>query len=250
MVELHIVDGDSPTLRLEQDGSSGFTPQTWDIAGNETNFFIRDVTGGSKLPFKIKPGAPNNSIFIAADGDVGIETASPAANLHVVEGAAGVPTIFRTTSNGNSLWEVHDTGSDEVFRFNWAQSIDDLNLVHLTGGPSGTVGTNNFRFSFNDGNLTIDGDVITGNCPTGCGPADFVFEPDYELMELDEFGTYVRENRHLPNIPSAEEMNEGVRLTWMQMRLLEKIEELTLYTIAQQEEISELRSVVETLRTE
>ncbi len=35
VVELHVVDGDSPTLRLEQDGSSGFTPQTWDVAGNE-----------------------------------------------------------------------------------------------------------------------------------------------------------------------------------------------------------------------
>ncbi|MFQ5526068.1 MAG: hypothetical protein ACE5GX_07365, partial [Thermoanaerobaculia bacterium] len=44
VVELHVKDGDTPTLRLEQDGSSGFTPQTWDVAGNETNFFIRDAT--------------------------------------------------------------------------------------------------------------------------------------------------------------------------------------------------------------
>ena len=43
--EIHTVDGDTPTLRLQQDGSSGFTPQTWDVAGNETSFFIRDVTG-------------------------------------------------------------------------------------------------------------------------------------------------------------------------------------------------------------
>ena len=66
VVDLHIVQGNSPTLRLEQDGSSGFTPQTWDIAGNETNFFIRDVTNGSKLPFRIKPGAPDDSIFVDA----------------------------------------------------------------------------------------------------------------------------------------------------------------------------------------
>ncbi len=50
VVELHVKDGDTPTLRLEQDGSSGFTPQTWDVAGNETNFFIRDATNGSTLP--------------------------------------------------------------------------------------------------------------------------------------------------------------------------------------------------------
>lgn len=47
VVDLHVVEGNTPTLRLEQDGSDGFTPQTWDIAGNETNFFIRDVTNGS-----------------------------------------------------------------------------------------------------------------------------------------------------------------------------------------------------------
>jgi hypothetical protein len=82
--ELHIVDGDSPTLRFDQDGSGGFTPQRWDVAGNEANFFVRDVTGGSKLPLRIRPGAPTSSIDIAADGDVGLNTASPAAALHVL----------------------------------------------------------------------------------------------------------------------------------------------------------------------
>jgi len=62
VVEMHLVDGNTPTLRLEQNGSSGFTPQTWDLAGNEANFFVRDVTNGSKLPFKIIPGAPDNSV--------------------------------------------------------------------------------------------------------------------------------------------------------------------------------------------
>ncbi len=68
IVETHVADGDSPTLRLEQNGSAGFTPQTWDIAGNETNFFIRDATNGSKLPFKIRPNAPTGSLDLTADG--------------------------------------------------------------------------------------------------------------------------------------------------------------------------------------
>lgn len=83
VVELHVVDGDTPTMRLEQNGSSGFAPQTWDVAGNETNFFIRDVTNGSKLPFKIRPGAPNNSLYINTNGDVGLGTSSPQAKLHI-----------------------------------------------------------------------------------------------------------------------------------------------------------------------
>lgn len=83
VLDLHISTGNTPGERLEQTGASGFTPQTWDIAGNEANFFVRDVTGGSLLPFRIRPGAPTSSIDIAADGEVGIGTASPEAKLHV-----------------------------------------------------------------------------------------------------------------------------------------------------------------------
>ncbi|MCA9438343.1 MAG: tail fiber domain-containing protein, partial [Candidatus Omnitrophica bacterium] len=83
IVELHLADGDTPTIRLEQDGSSGWTAQTWDVAGNETNFFIRDVNNGSKLPFRIRPGAPDNSLYIDTDGDVGIGTNAPSAKLDV-----------------------------------------------------------------------------------------------------------------------------------------------------------------------
>ena len=90
VVELHVTDGDSPTVRIEQNGANGWTPQTWDIAGNETNFFVRDVTNGSKLPFKIKPGAPDNALFVAADGDIGLGTASPSEKLHIESGNINV----------------------------------------------------------------------------------------------------------------------------------------------------------------
>lgn len=59
------------------------------MAGNEANFYIRDITGGSLLPFRIRPGAPTSSIDIAASGKVGINTATPRATLHV-EGFAFV----------------------------------------------------------------------------------------------------------------------------------------------------------------
>jgi len=64
VVELHSIDGDTPTLRLEQDGSSGFGEQIWDVAGNESGFFIRDVTNGSALSFRIQPGSPADAFFI------------------------------------------------------------------------------------------------------------------------------------------------------------------------------------------
>ncbi len=92
----HSRDGNTPTLRLEQDGSSGFTAQTWDIAGNEANFFIRDATNGSSLPFRIQPGAPSNSLTIRGDGNVGIGTWDAAAPLHVIGNGGGTLQVERT----------------------------------------------------------------------------------------------------------------------------------------------------------
>jgi hypothetical protein len=88
VVEMHIADGDSPAVRLEQDGSSGFTSQTWDIAGNETNFFVRDVTNASKIPFRIVPNAPDRAMVIANTGNVGIGVTNnnPTAKLQVESG--------------------------------------------------------------------------------------------------------------------------------------------------------------------
>lgn len=100
VVEVHVKDGDSPTLRLEQDGSSGFTAQTWDVAGNEANFFVRDVTNGSRLPFKIVPNAPTNSLYVAASGNVGIGTTSPGARFEVSSSGTEAKLQMENTTSG------------------------------------------------------------------------------------------------------------------------------------------------------
>ncbi len=112
VVDVHIKSGNTPTLRLEQDGSSGFTPQTWDVAGNEANFFIRDATNGSTLPFRIFPGAPSNALNIeASTGDVGLGITNPEAALHIFEGDL-------LLDNGQSI-RFKDTGGTarEVLTF-------------------------------------------------------------------------------------------------------------------------------------
>jgi hypothetical protein len=83
VLDLHIATNNTPGIRYEQTAAGGFSPQTWDIAGNEANFFIRDVTNGSRLPFRIRPGAPTSSIDIASSGNVGFGTASPSAAIHM-----------------------------------------------------------------------------------------------------------------------------------------------------------------------
>ncbi|AWW00198.1 hypothetical protein DJ013_19285 [Arcticibacterium luteifluviistationis] len=129
-VELHTVGGDSPTLRIEQDGSSGFQAQTWDMAGNETNFFIRDVTNGSLLPFKIKPGAPTNSLFIAADGDVGLGTQSPRGLLDVQRGGTSHLLVTETEVYiKNAILPGASAPSDERLKKNIVALTDATNLL-------------------------------------------------------------------------------------------------------------------------
>lgn len=93
VLDLHANTGDTPAIRQEQNSSGGYTAQTWDIGANEANWFVRDVTGGSRLPFRIRPGAPTSSIDISATGSVGIGTNSPETQLHVF-GSATADTFM------------------------------------------------------------------------------------------------------------------------------------------------------------
>ena len=83
VVEIHIADGDTPNVRFEQDGSYGWSPQTWDVAGNESNFFIRDLTHGSQYPLRIEPNTPTSALCLKSGGKVGIGTWSPSAKLEL-----------------------------------------------------------------------------------------------------------------------------------------------------------------------
>jgi hypothetical protein len=77
---------------------------------------------------------------------------------------------------------------------------------------------------------------------TLAGWPDYVFEDDYKLLSLSEVEQYIQQNKRLPQIPSAREVEEnGVELGDMQSKLLLKIEELTLYIIQMQKEIDELK---------
>ncbi|WP_417430978.1 hypothetical protein [Halpernia sp.] len=79
--------------------------------------------------------------------------------------------------------------------------------------------------------------------------ADFVFEEDYQLPTLEEVEKHIKEKKHLPEIASAKEMEkEGVNVGEFQIKLLQKIEELTLYSIEQNKQIKELQEENKTLR--
>jgi hypothetical protein len=80
--------------------------------------------------------------------------------------------------------------------------------------------------------------------------ADYVFEPTYKLMSLQELQLYIASNKHLPEIPSAEEVkNNGHKLGEMDVLLLKKVEELTLYIIELKNENAELMKRLDTLES-
>jgi len=91
--------------------------------------------------------------------------------------------------------------------------------------------------------------LVTVTVPKGDGDdgeggewPDYVFSDDYELLSLDELSSYIRENRRLPEIPSAAEVYEnGVNLLEINKLLLKKMEEMTLYILDLQNQINELK---------
>jgi hypothetical protein len=108
-VPLHQKSGNTPAHRFEQDISGGFTAQTWDIGGNEINYFIRDVTNGSTLPFRLFPGAPSDSFTISATGAVVLGAVSAkdyygSSAILDLTGASGINPILGMDAAADSQY--------------------------------------------------------------------------------------------------------------------------------------------------
>jgi hypothetical protein len=219
--DIHATTPDTPALRLEQSGTGGFTPQTWDVAGNEANFFVRDVTGGSRLPFRIFPRAPTDSLSIAPSGNVGFGTSSPTAQLHLVR--AG-PVIARLENAGLASWDLRNNAAGSLnitddptaarvpVKFG-VGAVHNLLRVGITGRDRVDI----------DGYLTLLGGVIT---------PDYVFDPGYPLESIDEHTSSMWEARHLPALPRAEVTADGKSVIDVGARtqgMLEELEKAHIY---------------------
>ncbi|MDC8004469.1 tail fiber protein [Aureisphaera galaxeae] len=133
-----------------------------------------------------------------------------------------------------------------------AQRMAFSNLTEKNGKIG--IGTSN-----PDELLTVKGKIHTQEVIVdlkGAVAPDYVFEsyyenaslrnPDYRLLSLTDLEKFIEENHHLPKVPSADEIEtEGLALKEMNLLLLEKVEELTLYTLQQQKEIDALKKKIE-----
>ena len=97
-------------------------------------------------------------------------------------------------------------------------------------------------------NLFVEGGIATRDVRvTSSSPwPDFVFKKNYDLLSLTQLEKYIEENNHLPELPSASEIeeNKGFEIGGLQTKLVQKVEEQTLYIISLQKQIDELKRVV------
>lgn len=147
VLQLHALNGNTPGLRLEQDASNAFDPQTWDVAGNEVNFFVRDVTNSSRIPFRIKPGAPTNSLVVAESGDLGLGTFTPSARLDVAGDVAVSGTVDgRDVAADGAALDAHVADFDNPHQVTAAQAGADP-----AGTAAGAVAAH--EAAFDHGNI-------------------------------------------------------------------------------------------------
>jgi hypothetical protein len=219
-------------------------------------------------PLQINP-IGNNTVLNRDGGNVGIGVNTPQSRLDV----NGFVTSTMTDSSINSTnrvgFNISELGSN-VFEMSYPRNgfgtaeLKTIGVRHLILGTDNTeririhgatgnvgIGTQN-----PDQKLTVKGKIHAEDIIINTNvPADYVFEKyydnyssareDYSMMNLKDLESFIKENKHLPEIPSGSEMiQDGIMIGDFQMKLLQKIEELTLYTIAQHKELENLKSQI------
>lgn len=226
------------------------------VYGNSLQFWAYDNLGCST-----SGGMCNNRFTIMDNGNVGVGTSSPSDKLSVLGGISKL-TISGTDGTFDNLIKYGhksdlESGANNVNRWHGidatitagrpdnnklkfklyaggTENKEPIDVMTLVGNGNVGIGTTNPTAK-----LTVAGDINSREVRvTVEAGADFVFENDYDLPSLNFVESFIKENKHLPQIASAKEMQEnGINLSEMNIKLLQKIEEMTLYMIEQNKKI-------------
>jgi len=248
-----VTTNDTPSLKLQQSAAGGFGARNWRAAANESLFFIHDETA-NRFPFEISANAPSDSLVIGSDGTVGLGVLTPIGNGRSLH-------IFGNTTDDvfSGLGPNPNTGP--AFNFGYSGSSFGRSSGFFNVRPDASAVAPNPSLRFAIGN--VQRMIITNLGRVGIGTLDpqqllevtgtvraqafqvgtqnlnvpdYVFEPNYKLLPLKQLAMYVEKEKHLPEVPSAKEIKaNGVDLSTFQMQLLKKVEELTLYTLEQEQ---------------
>jgi sporulation protein YlmC with PRC-barrel domain len=210
-------------------------------------------TGNSSATssLSISNSTASSILFVRDDVKIGVGTFSPEQMLSVNGGVnidhsnSNNGTIdnalkFGGNNSGEGIGSKRTQGSgqyalDFYTSYSSRMTITNDGKVGIGIDPSTTGGT--YKLYVDGGIASREVKVMLGNFP------DYVFSDDFSLMSLKELEEFIKINKHLPEIPSAKEVEDkqGFEVGDMQLKLLKKIEELTLYIIQQQKEIDGLR---------
>jgi hypothetical protein len=192
------------------------------------------------------------------EGNVGIGTASPLGRLHVHDPNSGNAAVYITpaqvlSGDSSTVFMAEDYAA--LYGMYWLYDGTG-NQIELWGKSGATRYGPHLIVNRDNGNMAIGSEFASGyklsvNGKIICTEIrvnlvaewpDYVFKPGYKLMPVRELGAFVDQNGHLPNIPPAAEIGKsGLEMGEMQRKMMEKIEELSLYIIQQQKEIDELK---------
>jgi len=210
------------------------------VAGDGYSLFGPNSTWGALLRVGGNGNVTNDASVVATNGNLHLDAASGnyATYINHYHGSMGVNFCNGAQSIVGSVSSLGNLTMNGTGTFGANTVINGQGNSFFNGGNVG-IGT-----TIPDQNLTVKGKIhaeeviVDLNVPV----ADYVFKPTYKLMPLHEVEQFVKTNSHLPEIPSATEITKnGLSMGEMQNKLLQKVEELTLYIIEQQKEINQLK---------
>ena len=199
------------------------------------------IEGGDDYLTAYLGGARRFSIL--SNGNLGIGTNNPLSKLDV-NGNINMPDGYNLTWGGNYGPDIPTIASSINAGINFYPSGSTLgSAVHINRNGNLVVGkTTQSNSSYK---LDVNGKARVSEIVVNTTGADFVFDEDYKLRSLSEVEAFIKEYKHLPEIPTAKQMvNNGVNLGELNIKLLQKVEELTLHLIEKDKELQKEASLI------